>query len=56
MTESWLFLPNSNLILQISHEVYYLGASTVILSKDIDKHAFLCGSIFYETEVTLELW
>ena len=30
-----------------------LGASTIILSKDIDKYAFMCGSIFYETDVSL---
>ena len=30
-----------------------LGASTIILSKDIDKCAFMCGSIFYETDVSL---
>ena len=29
-----------------------LGASTIILSKDIDKYAFMCGSNFYETDVT----
>ena len=29
-----------------------LGASTIILFKDIDKYAFMCGSIFYETDVT----
>ena len=28
-----------------------LGASTVILSKDIDKYAFMPCSIFYETDV-----
>ena len=28
-----------------------LGASTKILSKDIDKYAFMCGSNFYETDV-----
>ena len=28
-----------------------LGASTIILSKDIDRYAFMCGSIFYETDV-----
>ena len=27
------------------------GASTIILSKDIDKHAFMCGPNFYETDV-----
>ena len=32
-----------------------LGASTIILSKDIDKYAFMCGSNFNETDVTLEL-
>ena len=29
-----------------------LGASTIILSKDIDKYAFMRGSNFYETNVT----
>ena len=28
-----------------------LGASTMILFKDIDKYAFMCGSNFYETDV-----
>ena len=28
-----------------------LGASTIILSKDIDKYAFMCGLNFYETDV-----
>ena len=28
-----------------------LGASTIILYKDIDKYAFMCGLIFYETDV-----
>ena len=28
-----------------------LGANTLILSKDIDKYAFMCGSIFYESDV-----
>ena len=27
------------------------GASTIILSKDIDKYAFMCGLNFYETDV-----
>ena len=30
-----------------------LGASTVILFKDIGNYAFMCGSNFYETEVTI---
>ena len=30
-----------------------LGASTIILSKDIDKYAFMCGSVFYESDVRL---
>ena len=30
-----------------------LGASTIILSKDINKYAFMCGSNFYESDVTL---
>ena len=29
-----------------------LGASTIILSKDIDEYAFMCGSNFYESDVT----
>ena len=29
-----------------------LGASTIILSIDIDKYAFMCGSFFYETNVS----
>ena len=28
-----------------------LGASTIILSKDIDKYAFMCGLNFYESDV-----
>ena len=28
-----------------------LGASTIILNKDIDRYAFMCGSNFYETDV-----
>ena len=28
-----------------------LGARTMILSKDIDKYAFMCGSNFYESDV-----
>jgi hypothetical protein len=28
-----------------------LGASTIILSKDINKYAFMCGSNFNETDV-----
>ena len=28
-----------------------LGSSTIILSKDIDKYAFMYGSNFYETDV-----
>ena len=29
-----------------------LGASTMILSKDLDKCAFMCGSNFYEADLT----
>ena len=29
------------------------GASPIILSKEIVKYAFMCGSNFYETDVTL---
>ena len=32
-----------------------LGASTIIISKNIDKYAFMCGSIFYETDVKKRL-
>ena len=28
-----------------------LGASTTILSKDIDRYAFMCGSNFYESDI-----
>ena len=28
-----------------------LGASTIILSKGIDKYALMCGSNFYETDI-----
>ena len=31
-----------------------LSASTIILSKDIDKCVFMCGSNFYETDVNYE--
>ena len=30
-----------------------IGASTIILSKDINKYAFMCGSNFYESDVIL---
>ena len=33
-----------------------LGASTIILYKDIDKYAFMCGSNFYETDVISRLF
>ena len=29
-----------------------LGTSTIILYKDIDKYTFMCGSDFYETDVS----
>ena len=29
------------------------GANMIILSKDIDKYAFMYGSLFYETDVIL---
>ena len=32
-----------------------LGASTKILSKDIDKYAFMCGSNLYESDVSTHL-
>ena len=33
-----------------------LGASTIILAKDIDKYAFMCGSNFYETDFICLKW
>ena len=30
-----------------------LGASTIILFKNIDKYAFMCGSNFYESDFTI---
>ena len=30
-----------------------LGASTIILSKDVGKYAFMCGSNFYESDVRM---
>ena len=47
---------NSNLILQIFLMPRPLkrgiqGASTIILSKHIDKYAFMCGSNFFETDI-----
>ena len=30
-----------------------LGASTIILSEDIGKYAFMCGSNFYQSDFTL---
>ena len=29
-----------------------LGASTILLSKDIDEYAFMCGSNFYGSDVS----
>ena len=31
-----------------------LGASTIILSKDIDNYAYKCGSNSYESDVSLD--
>ena len=30
--------------------------SAIILSKDIDKYAFMCGSNLYETDVISKSW
>ena len=50
------FLAKSNLTLQISHaKTFTLGVSTIILSKDINRYAFMCGSNFNETDVTIKL-
>ena len=55
MTVLWLFLEYSNSIFQVSHakplKRGILGASTIILSTDIDKYAFMSGSNFNETDV-----
>ena len=32
------------------------GASTIIISKDIDKYAFMCGSNFNEADVIYCQW
>ena len=47
----WFNIANSSCP-DFKNEVYYIGASTIILSKDIDKYAFICGSNFYETDTT----
>ena len=39
--------------MQIPLKQGILGASTIILSKDIDKYASMCGSNFYESDVSL---
>ena len=33
-----------------------LGASTIILFKDIDKYAFMCGSNFHETDAKVQIF
>ena len=57
MTVLWLFLANSNSILQIflprPLKWGMLGASKIIISKDIDKYAFMGGSNFNETDVNM---
>ena len=45
------FMANSNLILQMPRPLQR-GASTIILSKDINEYAFMCGSNFYGTVVS----
>ena len=35
------------------YKVSILGASTIILSTDIDKYALMCDSNFNETDVTI---
>ena len=37
-------------------EQVILGASKTILSKDIDKYAFMCGSNFHELDVSTDPW
>ena len=46
-------LKNQKDILKLSD--LYVGASTIILSKDIDKYAFMCGSNFYESDVMTKI-
>ena len=50
MTGLWIFLANSDLILQISH-AKTLNRGTIFLSQDIDKYVFMCGSNFHEADV-----
>ena len=49
------FMANSNLILQMPRPLQR-GASTIILSKDINEYAFMCGSNFYGTVVSTYLF
>ena len=46
-------------MLQITHsrplKWGIFGASTIIISKDIDKYAFMCGSNFYESDVKIQI-
>ena len=53
------FLANSNSVLQVFHAKafktrYTLCQYNIILSKDNDKYAFMCGSNFNETDVKLK--
>ena len=55
MTELWLFwqilIQHSKLLKPRPLKGGILSASTIILSKDMDKYAFMCGSNFYESDV-----
>ena len=43
---------NGHLYEMTCFKIHTSGASPIILSKDINKYAFMCGSNFYETDVT----
>ena len=48
------FLANSDIIMQISHGKTFKARYTRYQYRcqyDIDKYGFICGSIFYETDV-----
>ena len=59
MTVLWLFwqilIQYCKFLMPRPFKQGILGASTTILSNVIDKYAFMCGSNFYESDVTPKL-
>ena len=57
MTVLWLFW---QILIQyckfLCQDVLRQGANAIILSKDIDKYAFMCGSNFYESDFNFMHW